>query len=150
MASDSPPNFHLAGLSGVRMGLFRRAPHLPTSRRCRRWKSDHVGTSRNAHDQQVTAGELQATSASGARDYVERDKNYDAAFGKFLDRLAQNQGITRAIPCLFFTSRRADPLSASQPTNLSCDGVFLLTRHQSSLTRPADRFIRRVTATFKA
>ena len=49
-------------------------------------------------------------------------KNYDEAFGKFFDRLA-DAGINKSNTLFVFTVEEGDHFVGSQPTNPGCDGV---------------------------
>lgn len=76
----------------------------------------------DAHDQHGVAGEIHATRGPGEADYVQQLKNYDAAFGKFFDRLAAH-GIDKSNTLFVFTVEEGDHFVGSKPTNPACDGV---------------------------
>src|SRR5262247_2022187 len=76
----------------------------------------------DAHDQHGIAGEIHTTRGPGEADYVQQLKNYDEAFGKFFQRLA-NHGINKSNTLFVFTVEEGDHFVGSKPTNPSCDGV---------------------------
>ena len=76
----------------------------------------------DAHDQHGKAGEIHATRGPGEADYVQQLKDYDEAFGKFFDRLAQD-GIDKSNTLFVFTVEEGDHFAGSAPTPSNCDGV---------------------------
>jgi hypothetical protein len=76
----------------------------------------------DAHDQHGIAGEIHATRGPGEADYVQQLKNYDEAFGKFFQRLADH-GINKNNTLFVFTVEEGDHFVGSKPLNPSCDGV---------------------------
>src|SRR5581483_5099553 len=76
----------------------------------------------DAHDQHGVAGEIHATRGPGEADYVRQLKNYDAAFGKFFERLAAH-GIDKSNTLFVFTVEEGDHFVGAPPTHPNCDGV---------------------------
>ena len=76
----------------------------------------------DAHDQHGIAGEIHTTRGPGEADYVQQLKNYDQAFGKFFQRLADH-GINKSNTLFVFTVEEGDHFVGSKPMNPSCDGV---------------------------
>jgi hypothetical protein len=76
----------------------------------------------DAHDQHGVAGEIHATRGPGEADYVQQLKNYDTAFGKFFNRLADD-GINRSNTLFVFTVEEGDHFVGDPPVPANCDGV---------------------------
>jgi len=77
----------------------------------------------DAHDNHEGASlSSEATFGPGEAPYVKQLADYNAAFGKFFTRLA-NDGITPSNTLFVFTPDEGDHFAGSTPTNLGCDGV---------------------------
>src|SRR6185295_508297 len=76
----------------------------------------------DAHDQHGVAGEIHATRGPGEADYVQQLRNYDKAFGKFFQRLA-NDGLNKSNTLFVFTVEEGDHFVGSSPSPANCDGV---------------------------
>jgi hypothetical protein len=76
----------------------------------------------DAHDGHGTAGNIHFAYGPGEAGYVQQLRDYDAAFAKFFDRLA-NDGITKANTLFVFTVDEGDHFVGDTPTPAGCDGV---------------------------
>src|SRR5437867_10149084 len=76
----------------------------------------------DAHDGHGTAGNIHFAYGPGEAGYEQQLHDYDAAFGKFFDRLAAD-GINRSNTLFVFTVEEGDHFVGSQPSPAGCDGV---------------------------
>ena len=76
----------------------------------------------DAHDGHGTAGNIHFAYGPGEAGYVQQLQDYDAAFGKFFDRLAAD-GITSKNTLFVFTVDEGDHFAGDAPTPDGCDGV---------------------------
>jgi predicted transcriptional regulator len=76
----------------------------------------------DAHDGHGTSGDIHFAYGPGEAGYVQQLKDYDAAFGKFFDRLADD-GINKSNTLFVFTVDEGDHFVGDQPTPTGCDGV---------------------------
>jgi hypothetical protein len=77
----------------------------------------------DAHDNQEGASlSSEATFGPGEAPYVKQLADYNAAFGKFFERLADD-GITPSNTLFVFTPDEGDHFVGSAPTNPGCDGI---------------------------
>lgn len=76
----------------------------------------------DAHDDHGVSGEKHISYGPGEQGYVDQLERYDAAFGKFFDRLAA-AGITKNNTLFVFTVEEGDHFVGSPPSPAGCDGV---------------------------
>ena len=76
----------------------------------------------DAHDAHGTAGNIHFAYGPGEAGYVQQLHDYDTAFGKFFNRLAQD-GITPKNTLFVFTVDEGDHFVGDAPTPAGCDGV---------------------------
>jgi hypothetical protein len=76
----------------------------------------------DAHDGHGNAGNIHHTYGPGEAGYVQQLRDYDAAFGKFFDRL-EADGITKKNTLFVVTVDEGDHFVGSAPTPDGCDGV---------------------------
>src|SRR5512143_1384010 len=76
----------------------------------------------DAHDGHGTAGNIHFAYGPGEAGYVQQLQDYDAAFGKFFDRLAAD-GITSKNTLFVFTVDEGDHFAGDAPMPDGCDGV---------------------------
>jgi predicted transcriptional regulator len=76
----------------------------------------------DAHDGHGTAGNIHFAYGPGEADYVKQLQDYDLAFQKFFDRLADD-GINKSNTLFVFTVDEGDHFVGDQPTPAGCNGV---------------------------
>ena len=76
----------------------------------------------DAHDGHGTSGNIHYAYGPGEAGYVQQLQDYDRAFQKFFDRLAQD-GINKSNTLFVFTVDEGDHFVGDAPTNTGCDGV---------------------------
>jgi predicted transcriptional regulator len=76
----------------------------------------------DAHDGHGTSGNIHFAYGPGEAGYVQQLKDYDTAFGKFFNRLADD-GINKSNTLFVFTVDEGDHFVGDQPTPAGCDGV---------------------------
>jgi len=76
----------------------------------------------DAHDGHGTAGNIHFAYGPGEAGYVQQLHDYDIAFQKFFDRLADD-GINKSNTLFVFTVDEGDHFVGDQPTPAGCDGV---------------------------
>jgi hypothetical protein len=76
----------------------------------------------DAHDGHGTSGNIHFAFGPGEDGYTQQLQAYDAAFGKFFDRLAKD-GITKNNTLFVFTVDEGDHFVGDSPTPSDCDGV---------------------------
>jgi len=76
----------------------------------------------DAHDGHGTSGNIHFAYGPGEAGYVQQLKDYDTAFGKFFDRLA-NDGINKSNTLFVFTVDEGDHFVGDPQTPSGCDGV---------------------------
>src|SRR5437588_3133952 len=76
----------------------------------------------DAHDGHGNAGNIHFAYGPGEAGYVQQLNDYDLAFQKFFDRLADD-GINKSNTLFVFTVDEGDHFVGDQPTPAGCDGV---------------------------
>jgi predicted transcriptional regulator len=76
----------------------------------------------DAHDGHGTSGNIHFAYGPGEAGYVQQLHDYDAAFQKFFDRLADD-GINKSNTLFVFTVDEGDHFVGDPPTPASCDGA---------------------------
>jgi hypothetical protein len=76
----------------------------------------------DAHDGHGTAGNAHFAYGPGEAGYVQQLHDYDIAFQKFFDRLADD-GINKSNTLFVVTVDEGDHFAGDPPTNAGCDGV---------------------------
>ena len=76
----------------------------------------------DAHDGHGTSGDTHFAYGPGEAGYVQQLKDYDTAFGKFFDRLADD-GINKSNTLFVFTVDEGDHFVGDQPAPTGCNGV---------------------------
>lgn len=76
----------------------------------------------DAHDGHGTSGNVHFAFGPGEDGYTQQLQAYDAAFGKFFDRLAKD-GINKTNTLFVFTVDEGDHFVGDAPTPADCDGV---------------------------
>jgi predicted transcriptional regulator len=76
----------------------------------------------DAHDGHGTSGNIHFAYGPGEAGYVQQLKDYDSAFGKFFNRLADD-GINKSNTLFVFTVDEGDHFVGDQPTPAGCNGI---------------------------
>jgi hypothetical protein len=78
----------------------------------------------DAHDAHGTSGNIHFAYGPGEDGYTQQLQAYDAAFGKFFDRLAKD-GINKSNTLFVFTVDEGDHFVGDSPTPADCNGVVI-------------------------
>src|SRR5205823_4877964 len=76
----------------------------------------------DAHDGHGTSGNIHFAYGPGEAGYVQQLRDYDSAFEKFFNRLADD-GINKSNTLFVFTVDEGDHFVGDQPTPAGCDGI---------------------------
>jgi len=76
----------------------------------------------DAHDGHGTSGNIHFAYGPGEAGYVQQLKDYDSAFEKFFNRLADD-GINKSNTLFVFTVDEGDHFVGDQPTPAGCNGI---------------------------
>src|SRR5207244_11974923 len=76
----------------------------------------------DAHDGHGTSGNIHFAYGPGEAGYVQQLQDYDSAFEKFFNRLADD-GINKSNTLFVFTVDEGDHFVGDQPTPAGCDGI---------------------------
>src|SRR6185312_11827484 len=100
----------------------------------------------DAHDNHGTAGEIHIAYGPGEAGYVQQLSDYDAAFGQFFTRLA-NDGITKDNTLFVFTVEEGDHFAGTAPDG-PCNGIQTPCTYASGHVTEANGDLKRMVARY--